>query len=153
VYHSHRYITIFSVACARHFFLWGHAVSPPKKTPPPLYSWNIVVSGVKHHKPNQTLGLHGFQPLLQTSEKINRQFISMIDCLYSFALQILITPLVSSKSSLNFYGNFDIFWGDFLSVPWMVTFPILCILRTPFRRGVLDTTLCDKVFQWLAADQ
>ena len=27
----------------------------------------------------------------------------------------------------------------------------LWVLRTPLRRGVLDTTLCDKVCQWLAA--
>jgi len=29
--------------------------------------------------------------------------------------------------------------------------PLTLWVRIPFRRGVLDTTLCDKVCQWLAA--
>ena len=29
--------------------------------------------------------------------------------------------------------------------------PLPLFVRIPFRRGVLDTTLCDKVWQWIAA--
>jgi hypothetical protein len=29
--------------------------------------------------------------------------------------------------------------------------PLTLWIRTPLRRGVLDATLCDKVYQWLAA--
>jgi hypothetical protein len=28
--------------------------------------------------------------------------------------------------------------------------PLTLLVRTPFRRGVIDTTLCDKVCQWFA---
>jgi hypothetical protein len=35
----------------------------------------------------------------------------------------------------------------------VVGFPTICAISAfspPFRRGVLDTTLCDKIYQWLA---
>jgi len=31
--------------------------------------------------------------------------------------------------------------------------PLTLWVRIPFRRGILDTTLCDKVCEWLATGQ
>ena len=43
------------------------------------------------------------------------------------------------------YGSwiYNYLWNQWLS-------PLTLWVRTPLRRGVLDTTLCDKVCQWLA---
>ena len=48
---------------------------------------------------------------------------------------------------LQIFGSFWLFspnWYQFLS-------PLTLWVRTSLRRGVLDTTSCDNVFQWLAA--
>jgi len=39
----------------------------------------------------------------------------------------------------------------FTTILSMYLSPLTLWVRIPFRRGVLDTTLCDKVCQWLAA--
>jgi len=54
--------TLFDKVCqwltAGRWFTPGTLVSSTNKTDPPRYNWNIVKSGVKHHKPNQPNDLY-----------------------------------------------------------------------------------------------
>ena len=65
-------------------------------------------------------------------------------------------PLVSSSSSYHYIVYHDcryyISWGRRGRDRMVVGFtPLNLWFRIPLRLGVLDTTLCDKVCQWLAA--
>ena len=70
----------------------------------------------------------------KNNPKIQSKIFWPLCCLFFFDLRALITPLVSSNSS---YITISCFCITLSSEPcsW---------------RGVLDTTLCDKVCQWLA---
>ena len=54
--------TLCDIVCQRlatgRGFLWVLRFPPPKKNWPTRYNWNIVESGIKHHKPNPYLYLY-----------------------------------------------------------------------------------------------
>ena len=52
------------------------------------------------------------------------------------------------------YTQYKFVWWRFSILNYLCNrclSPLTLCVRTPLRRGVLDTTLCDKVCQWLAA--
>jgi hypothetical protein len=53
----------------------------------------------------------------------------------------------------NFYlsGSYSSWIYNYLCNQWLS--PLTLLVRTPIRQGVLDTTLCDKVCQWLSGGQ
>ena len=72
-------------------------------------------------------------------------------------LYIVVTISVNNSvsHSLKMYGRASWSWSY---GSWIYNHlcnqclsPLTLWVRIPFRRGVLDTTLCDKVCQWLAA--
>ena len=64
-------------------------------------------------------------------------------CLFIY-LWVLTFPLEDRSE----FGNFVITLLYYLCNQCLS--PLTLWVRTPFMRGVLDTTLCDKVYQWLA---
>ena len=78
---------------------------------------------------------------------VSHILIIWIQCLHFRILNVLGLFLSTKRSSWSWsyiYGSWihEYLWNPCLS-------PLTLWVRIPIRRGVLDTTLCDKVCQWL----
>ena len=93
------YMISLSVTCDRSVVFSGYPVFLHQSNWPPRYNWNIVESGVKHHKPNL---LNTCTQNIQLNVRNNTQSFNYIVCGFNrFILRNLDLDFISNFYILN----------------------------------------------------
>ena len=107
---------------------------------PPRYNWNIVESGVKHHKlnPNRSGMVYTIQHYMTVQAWCTRYNI-----IWPFRHGVHDTTLYDRSGMVYVIQHYMTVQA------WCTRYNIIW----PFRHGVHDTTLYDKACQWLATSR